>query len=505
MKARFKEDFKDADKVVLLTLFAFFIVVAFITSWHNGYFTLGIVGGGIVFGICLAAYKTMPGEPMTRVIMALGLVAMMAITVQQANGLGEGHFLFFLNFTILIRYRDIVPLASLIVMTVLHHITLTYCQSVGVDLFGTPLTVFTWGEETGWGIIAPLMYHVLFAVIGAIIATYYILDGNVRFFEASQVIGVIQDAATGDLSKRIESKQESELTHTVNGFFEELNNTLSTTARTAHSLHGQAEDTTKLADKSAQEVQQQREELTKISSAVNEMNSATRDIASNAEQTSSALNSAVTISADGKSMAVKFEATIKQLSERVNSATNVLTKLEEGSQQINTIVSTIKGISEQTNLLALNAAIEAARAGEQGRGFAVVADEVRVLSQRTHDSTEEISSMIGTLQDASNSAVETMRGCHELTAASVEEASAASRSFSEIAESINTISSMATQIATAAEEQSVVTEEINRNASNITITTEQFYEDANASLAQASSLNAMSNELNQQISRFKLA
>ncbi|MCF2909596.1 methyl-accepting chemotaxis protein [Pseudoalteromonas sp. DL2-H2.2] len=504
MKARFDEDFRRADKVVLMTLLAFYFMVALLTPWQNGYFMLGILGGGAVFGICLAAYKTMPGAFMTRIIMAVGLTAMMAITIQQANGLGEGHFIFFLNFTILIRYRDVMPLLALIGVTVAHHLTMTYCQSIGAQLWGTPIIIFSWGDQTDWGLIAPLLYHIVIALIGAAIAIYYIHDGNIKFVASNQVIGLVQKGADGDLTDRIDTVEETNLSRIVNGFFDRLNNALLDTASTAKTLTQQAEDTTRQAQSSAQAAQEQQSEIVKISSAVDQMTSATGEIASNAEQTASALREAVDNSRTGQTLANKFEQTIDTLSSRVKDATQVLDQLEQSSQQISTIVATIRGISEQTNLLALNAAIEAARAGEQGRGFAVVADEVRVLSQRTHASTEEISAMINTLQSTSHSAVETMNQCYELTSASVDDASNASRSFSEIANLISDINAMASQIATAAEQQSAMTNDIRQNTDNIQSASSQFLNDAEESLQYASRLSDMSVKLNRQIQQFKL-
>ncbi|WP_088332478.1 methyl-accepting chemotaxis protein [Lacimicrobium sp. SS2-24] len=505
LKGCFEEDFKLADKIVLITLFAYFVIVAGLTSLHNGYYILGLVGGGLVFGICFAAYKTIPGTLMSRLIMAVGLTAMMAISIQQANGLGEGHFLFFLNFAILIRYRDILPLLMLIAVTVVHHLTMTYCQYVGAELWGQSIMIFSWGDQTELGLLAPLIYHVVIAVIGAIIATYYILEGNIRFLEASRVIGLVQEGAKGNLAERIKTDSPTAVVTAVNGFFDRLGKALQETSTTATALTEQASQSSSLAHASSEQANQQQQAISMVSSAVHEMTSATRDIAQNAETTAKALDDTVHISKDGQQLAKKFEDTSTRLARRVEEATEVLSKLEKNSQQINSIVSTIQGISEQTNLLALNAAIEAARAGEQGRGFAVVADEVRVLSQRTHDSTEEISDMITALQSNANSAVTMMSSCVDMTEESVNDAANASKSFTQIAEAIQDISDMAGQIATAAEQQTTVTEEINKNTVDIQSVSERFLEDAKQSLEKASELNTLSTDLSAQIQQFRLS
>lgn len=506
LKQKFEADFKSADKILLLMILVFSVIVAFITSLQYGYYTLGMVGGGLISTIAIITYKTMSGTTMSRVILATALAALMVITVQQSNGLGEGHFLFFLGFTILIRYRDFLPLSLFVSLTVLHHLLFTYCQSIGLEMLGQPLTIFSWGEETALGLFAPLTYHVIFTVMSLIVSTFYIYEGNKQFVEANLVIGAIEKAAEGDLSKQVDNTSiDSLLIEQTNTFLQRLNATFSQINHVTATLTSQASDSSNSARIRAEQACEQQNEVGQVATAVTEMAAATHEIAGNAEQTAQASNNTVETSEIGGKLANTCQQSIDQLAERVSQASDIISELDRNSQQISSIVQTISGIAEQTNLLALNAAIEAARAGEQGRGFAVVADEVRVLSQRTHSSTTEITSMISVLQSSTQSAVKTMAGCHELASTSVSDAEKASQSFADITLAIKNISDMATQIATAAEQQTLVTEEINRNTTSINEVSSLFLEEAEKGKHEAIELQEHAQKMATLISQFKLS
>ena len=310
----------------------------------------------------------------------------------------------------------------------------------------------------------------------------------------------------GDLTQRIAVNSKDEigtLAHHVNAFIAKLQEIVCDIADSSSQLNQQSEVSTNVARQTSEGLSVQLHEISQIATAVHEMSATAEEVANNAQMTADSAISSTENCEQGKQVIIRNQDSITNLAQQVENASGIIQELEKNALDINTILSTISDIAEQTNLLALNAAIEAARAGEQGRGFAVVADEVRVLSQRTHSSTDEIREMIETLQKNSVSAVESMQRSQDLAQSSVDDANNATTALEEIATSIQQISDMASHISNAASEQRTVTGEVSKNIQLVNDVSDNMSTEADNSRQLSEELRGIAQQLNTQVQLFK--
>jgi methyl-accepting chemotaxis protein len=312
----------------------------------------------------------------------------------------------------------------------------------------------------------------------------------------------------GDLTQRLEVKSQNEmgeLANSFNQFVDLLEGLISRvngfSKELSHSIAGisqKSEQTTEVS-------QEQNQSVEMIATAVTEMAAAIREVANNANHTAEEINTVNSQTEQGQNITKQSVEQITLLSNTVQEASQVVENLSQESDRIASVLDVIRGIAEQTNLLALNAAIEAARAGEQGRGFAVVADEVRSLASKTQQSTEDIQKMIEALQTGVTRAVDAIAKGSSVAEGTVQLAEQTLEALNQILDSTSRVSEVSTATATSTEEQSHVTEDINRNLSELTDKTRINLENATASLADAKLALEQAGSLNQQLQRFKVS
>lgn len=297
---------------------------------------------------------------------------------------------------------------------------------------------------------------------------YWIISRSLAYLP--KVLGELKKVADGDLSSAIDTSRHDEFGELMDGLQsmqKRLLEMISNIGSTSKHLSTASREVSSVMTQTAQNIQGQQVETEQISTAMNEMSRAVGDVLTNVVETSSASNEANIEVTKGLEVVQNATTGIQQLAAQLDKTAGIITQVEQSSEEINTVLDVIKGIAEQTNLLALNAAIEAARAGEQGRGFAVVADEVRTLAGRTQDSTSEINLIIEKLQSGARTATRAMAESREKSHSVVDQAALAGTSLSTIASSVEKIDTMSTHIATAAEQQNTVAKNMDNNVNQI--------------------------------------
>ncbi|MES2674423.1 MAG: methyl-accepting chemotaxis protein [Pseudomonadota bacterium] len=285
-----------------------------------------------------------------------------------------------------------------------------------------------------------------------------------------KLVHISERVASGDLSVRIDTSKTDEMGHLAQAMETmrvNLTLVISQISKTTTKVFTSVEEISAVTSETTANMQQQRAETEQVATAMNEMTATVHEVANNILSTSTSATKASSETNVSSEIVGQAIQAIKLLANQIGDASEIINQFESNSHNISSVLDVIKGIAEQTNLLALNAAIEAARAGEQGRGFAVVADEVRTLASRTQKSTGEINEMIGQLQAGSKSSVAAMNKSRDQAVLAVSQAEKAGQSLTTIAVTVAHITDLSAQIATAAEEQTAVSEEINRNITHI--------------------------------------
>lgn len=324
-----------------------------------------------------------------------------------------------------------------------------------------------------------------------------------------QMVAMLDDIAQGegDLTRRLSSDRSDELGSIAKGFntfLAKLQAMITQVVTSVQSVSDSSEHTADIAIRTNIGVQKQMAEIDQVATAVQEMTATAQDVARNATQAAQAASHADQAASQGMQIVRDTSNSIGVLAVEIGKAVDVVQTLAKDSENINAILTAIRGIAEQTNLLALNAAIEAARAGEQGRGFAVVADEVRNLAQKTQKATEEIQAMIQQLQQGTRDVVRVMEDSQNRTDESVQHAAKAAEALETITQAVSVINDMNTQIASAAEEQSAVADDINRNVINIGQVANEVAGGADESSSASAGLTKLAEQQRRLINQFKV-
>jgi len=356
------------------------------------------------------------------------------------------------------------------------------------------------------GTLLEMSLGLLAAVVGLILV--WLMARSVT----RPILGVahmLEDIASGegDLTRRLAYDKRDELGQLAgwfNRFLDKLQPIIAEVKRSVQDARGTADQSAAIATETSAGMEQQYRQVDQVATASHEMSATAQDVARSAAQAAQAARDADQATRDGLTVIDRTTSNIGHLAADMSTAMAQVEGLAANSEKIGSVLEVIRGIAEQTNLLALNAAIEAARAGEAGRGFAVVADEVRNLARRTQESVEETRLVIEQLQSGTQEVVGSMGNSYRQAQGSVEQVGQAVTALRQIGEAVTVISDMNLQIASAAEEQSAVAEEINNNVATIRDVTESLSEQANESARVSQALNSLANQQQGLMDQFRV-
>ncbi|MCP1476424.1 methyl-accepting chemotaxis protein [Pseudomonas sp. EB276 TE3739] len=373
---------------------------------------------------------------------------------------------------------------------------------IGMNTAGARAAATKAGENYDSAITGIIIVAVIAALATVLLA--WLLTRSI-VTPLNRAVFAAQTIAGGDLSKAIEVDGKDEparLLEALAAMQTNLRKTIEQIAGSATQLGAAAEELSAVTEEASRGLQQQNNEIEQAATAVNEMTAAVEEVARNAVSTSEASNQSTHAAREGRDQVVKTVDAIQTMTHDVLNTAQMIEGLAAQGRDIGKVLDVIRAIAEQTNLLALNAAIEAARAGEAGRGFAVVADEVRALAHRTAQSTQEIEKMVAGIQNGTGEAVSSMQQSNQRTQSTLEMARAAGVALEQITQSIHQINERNLVIASASEEQAQVSREVDRNLVNIRDLATQSAAGANQTSAATHELSRLAVDLNAMVARF---
>lgn len=485
--------YRKADRIMLGVLWLMFSYSLGLAAWYGTWAQALLVGGGTLVTIHLLS-ATIPGQRLLRCCVGMAFMTFAALHINQSGGVIEMHFGIFVLLAVLVYYRDWLPILVAALFISAHHLGFFALQQGGTEVF------VTHHSSGGWPII---FLHAFYVVLETAILIYLATQSNMEAREAEGLlltVNTLTDDDRTDLSQR--SQSDGPVTKRFNRFLDGLDTLVGVVRHDTFALNSLGQRLAGATGQLREGASRQLNETSYMNDAMQQMGSAISEVAQHAERAASAARRANDEAIDSSTSVQAGLVEIDRLASQIDNSDRQVQALALQAEEIGHIIGVIRSIAGQTNLLALNAAIEAARAGEAGRGFAVVADEVRNLAQKTAASTEEIREIIDRLQQGSRNAASAMQSSRDSVDQCVVGSQRTAELLGRMAEGINTINQLNQLIATATHEQSAVSSEISEHLQGVQRVAEgnnqhaqELQEDSTALLELAQHLTALTTRI----------
>ncbi|MBI6633971.1 methyl-accepting chemotaxis protein [Pseudomonas paralactis] len=451
LRTRFLEHYRKADRIMLALIWLMSLFSVGLAFWHDTLLQALLVGGGT--GVVLTAlYRVIGGTRVMRCALGAGLMVMAALHINQAHGVIESQFGIFALLAVLTFYRDWLPILVAALTIAVHHLVFHALQHQGFP-------VFVMEHHGGWTMI---FVHAFYVVMETVALLYLAVHSQAEAVEGQEMLEKML-AVTSQFTEKSaqgEDKVRVSLAKRFDHFLQQLTHLIDSVARDSHGLGQLGQELATASGTLEKGARHQLVQIGEMNGSMQRMEDAMGHITVQVEQAVEHAGQASQQIVRGQESVGRAQDEISQLASRINGTESTVQSLAVQAEQIGSVLEVISSIANQTNLLALNAAIEAARAGEQGRGFAVVADEVRSLAQRTALSTQEIKTIIEGLQQGSREAVEAMHASREGVERCVQDSQLAVQMLQAVGEDITHIDQLNSRIVATTREQTSANLEI---------------------------------------------
>ncbi|MFN3237638.1 MAG: methyl-accepting chemotaxis protein [Pseudomonadales bacterium] len=496
MSRGLQKHFKAADQMMLRVGCGLFVFSLCLAPVYGTWLTAILLGGTILGGQAAMAYYA-PGSVLSRLASGVAMMSFTALHIHQAGGMLEMHFGVFVLLAILLIYRDWLPIAAAATTTAVHHAAFYVLQSNGAEVWLLPTV------ENGIWIVG---LHAGYVVVESILLIFMAQKQKQEFLQASELMQATEDiVSSGQLDLTIRTSGSTELLNMFNNFTESVASLSQSVKSSAESIGSDGEALQEVMTGMVEATNRQSDESKQIAERINELSRLVADASNNVTEVAGNAKLADERAAKGAEVGESSRQVIQTLAIQIASAKEIIEALNERSAAISSVMDVIRNIADQTNLLALNAAIEAARAGEQGRGFAVVADEVRTLAQRTQDSTQEIDQMVEALQQGSASSVEAITSSEMHVSKCLEKTDVSQELLNEIRQDVAALTALSDTIEGQTKAQLAAVDKINGWTNQLASESAAAVGRVEQAGAAGKRLRQLAQSLTDEASRFKLS